>query len=550
VTAIDDGDLDRQVLMSVFLAETEEGLAGMDEALVELEKAPADAEILNRIFRVAHTLKGNAASMGLAAPAEFAHGLEDLLERVRAHTVAVTVPLITLLLEAADALRVLVPAAAAGTAELTPAHRALMARLDRGSGAAPGDAPAAAAAAPLTEAPSNQAKTLRVDVARLDRMLDLSGEISIARGRLSTLVAAASPEEREPLVDALRDVEALFLDLQDQIMKVRMVPVGPTFRRHLRTVRDAAAAHGKEAHLVLHGEDVEVDTSVIELIRDPLTHLIRNALDHGIETPERRRAQGKPASGCITLRARHEASWIVIEISDDGAGLSRDRILARAQATGRVKDGSHFSDAEVFRLMFEPGFSTAHTVTEMSGRGVGLDVVRRNVEALRGTVVVEARPGGTTFTIRLPLTLAIIRGFLVGVAGETYVVPMESVGQCLDSAPDGDEAAASGVVQWRGEAVPYLRLRRVFALGGAVASRECALTLRRGSANAALVVDEVLGECEAVIKPLGRFLQGLPGIASATILASGQVALILDVPALLDVATVRAREGAGRGGRA
>jgi two-component system chemotaxis sensor kinase CheA len=544
VSNVDDLGIDRDALVAVFLAETEEGLTAMDESLVRLETAPGDEEVLNRIFRVAHTLKGNAATLGLAAPADFAHHLEDLLDRVRARTLAVTSPLISLLLEAADALRVLVPAAAAGEDELRPEQKVLLERLERFVLGAPAEEPAASAASAQPSVPS-QAKTLRVDVAKLDRMLNLSGEISISRGRLSALLEAGTEADGADVVDALRELDALFLDLQEQITKVRMVPVGPTFRRFVRTVRDVAAAHGKEAHLVVDGEDVEVDMSIIEMIRDPLTHLIRNALDHGIESPEVRAAHGKPRSGCITLRARHEAGRIVLQVSDDGAGLSRERILARARAIGRVADGERLGDADVYRLIFEPGFSTAAAVTDMSGRGIGLDVVRRNVDALRGTVSVEGREGrGATITIRLPLTLAIIRGFLVGVAGQTYVVPLESVSECVDGSIAGASAEVSGVLSLRGEAIPYLRLRRSFALEGPPGERECVVVLRSGEARSGLVVDALLGECEAVIKPLGRLLPGLPGIASATILASGHVALILDIATLLEEAASRARQAA------
>jgi two-component system chemotaxis sensor kinase CheA len=393
VSDVDDLGFDRAEIVAVFVAETEEGLTAMDESLVRLETVPGDEEVLNRIFRVAHTLKGNAATLGFAAPTEFAHHLEDVLDRVRARTLAVTSPLISLLLEAADALRVLVPAAVAGVDELRPEQQALLGRLDRFALGTPSEEPVAPAASvePVRPGP---AKTLRVEVAKLDRMLNLSGEISISRGRLSSLVQAGTEADGADVVDALRELDALFLDLQEQITKVRMVPVGPTFRRFVRTVRDVAAAHGKEAYLVVEGEDVEVDTSIIEMIGDPLTHLIRNALDHGIESPEARAAQGKPRAGCITLRARHEAGRIVIQVSDDGAGLSRDRILARARAIGRVGEGERLADAEVDRLVFEPGFSTAAAVTEMSGRGIGLDVVRRNVDALRGTVW-RRRTGGT-----------------------------------------------------------------------------------------------------------------------------------------------------------
>lgn len=542
-------DFDRALVMPTFLAETDEGLHAMEESLVRLESAPADDETLNVIFRAVHTLKGNAAALGLAAPADFSHGLEDLLDRLRGGVLTATPDLISLLLECVDTLRVMVPESVAGRDTLRAANHKLLARL---SASAEGQAlglrsePAAAAEALGTVA----ARTLRVDVSKLDRMLNLSGEISIARGRLSALIETrkASPA-REAALDALRELNELFVDLQQEITGIRMVPVGPTFRPFLRTVRDAAAVYAKQARLVLEGEEVEVDTSVIELIRDPLTHLIRNALDHGIEPPETRRALGKPALGHITLRARHDAGRIVIQLSDDGAGLNRERIVARARTLGWISDAARMSDADVYRLVFEPGFTTADAVTALSGRGIGMDVVRRNVEALRGTVDVESRAGvGATVTIRLPLTLAIIRGFLVGVADETFVIPLDTVSECIDHGP-GDDARDehSGIVQLRGEAVPFLRLRRAFELGGRPAGgRESIVVLRHGERRAGLAVDSLLGECEAVIKPLGALLTNLPGISSATILASGRVALILEPAVLLESAEARARAGVER----
>ncbi|HVQ30210.1 MAG TPA: Hpt domain-containing protein, partial [Vicinamibacteria bacterium] len=371
-------DLDLEEIIATFVAETEEGLSTMEQALIGLEARPADAELLGSIFRVAHTLKGNAAILGLAVPAEFAHALEDLLDRVRAKTVPVTAVLVTLLLEAVDVLRVMVPEAVAGAGSMQTAHRELLGRLTA-SAASPGSPTVAFPAEPAaTTARADGARTLRVDVGKLDRMLNLSGEISIARGRLASLLAQRlAGRHREELQDALRELEDLFLDLQEQISKVRMVPVGPTFRRYVRTVRDVAAAHGKRARLVVEGEDVEVDTSVIEHIRDPLTHLVRNAPDHGIEDPGGRQRAGKDPVGRLTLRAYHEAGRIVIQLEDDGAGLSRERILARAHKAGRAADAERLTDAEVYRLIFEPGFSTAETVTDLSGRGIGMDVVRR-----------------------------------------------------------------------------------------------------------------------------------------------------------------------------
>jgi two-component system, chemotaxis family, sensor kinase CheA len=276
-----------------------------------------------------------------------------------------------------------------------------------------------------------------------------------------------------------------------------------------------------------------VDTSIIEHLRDALTHMVRNALDHGIEPPSRRAALGKDPCGTIGLRAFREAGNIVVELSDDGGGLDRVRIAERAR--GRADATGRASDADLQRLIFEPGFSTADRVTELSGRGVGMDVVRRNVEALRGSVAVASREGqGTTFSIRLPLTLAIIDGFGTVAGGETYVVPTEAVIECLELPPAGrEDGSGRTVINLRGEPLPCLRLRDHFGLPGGGVTRENVVVVRHEAGRAGLVVDGLLGERQTVIKPLGPLFRTLPGIAGSAILGSGRVALILDVAGLL-----------------
>ncbi len=318
-------------------------------------------------------------------------------------------------------------------------------------------------------------------------------------------------------------------------MKARMVPIGPSFHQHVRTLRDVATAHGKLARLVVEGEDVEVDTAVVEYVRDPLTHMVRNALDHGIEPPDVRRARGKDPVGTLLLRAAHEAGNMVIQVKDDGQGLDRAKIAAKAVALGFVADAARLSEDEMARVVFEPGFSTAERVTEISGRGVGMDVVRRNVEALRGSVTVDSVEGeGTTVTIRVPLTLAIIQGFKVGIGGEIYILPLESVVECVELPASGAAGAAGvGLLNLRGKPLPYLRLRDHFAVAGARPPRENVVVVQHGAQLAGLAVDELHGESSTVIKPLGTMFKGIPGVAGSSILGSGRVALILDVGGLL-----------------
>jgi two-component system, chemotaxis family, sensor kinase CheA len=567
-----DFELERDAIVQTFLSESQEGLAAMEESLIALEARADDRELLGTIFRVVHTLKGNSASLGLDAPVRFCHTLEDLLDRLREGVVPATPALVALLLRGVDALGAMVPAAIEGRETLTGVEERLLQQLSlqatESSGAVwatPKDIPAPPpAAAPVVETPSVPAAPpallplsdrgarhgLRVDIGKLDRMLDLTGEVAIARNRLRRMLdeSGAAPE----VLEAQGEVDRLCLDLQERVMQARLVPLRSSFRQHIRTVHDLAAAQGKQARLLLEGEDVEVDTSVIEHVRDPLTHMIRNAVDHGIERPEARIARGKDAVGTIALRARHESGTIVIEIADDGAGLDRERILEKARRRGL--DTARLDAAEIQRLVFEPGFSTAEAVTEVSGRGVGLDVVRRNIHALRGSVGIRSRAGeGTTISVRLPLTLAIIEGFGVAVGDETYVIPLEAVAECLplpaEASSDGD---GRGVINLRGRALPYVRLRRLFDAGGGAGGREHVVVVQQeDGAQAGLVVDGLYGESQTVIKPLGRLFRGLPGIAGSAILGSGRVALILDVPALLSRALdgEKADDGNERGAR-
>ena len=536
-------DIDLAAVLPVFLAEAEENLAQVEDALLALEASPGDAEAVNTVFRAAHTLKGNAANLGLAPVAEFAHGVEDVLDRLREGDIVLTAPLAGLLLRAVDALRVLVPAAVAGLDELPEGDRALLERIgDCAGGRGCGEdedreaAPAAAAHPAAVEA---RRPTLRVRVDSLDRALDLVGEIAIARGRLGQLLADGAP--RETLAEAHGDADRLHQELQESVMRLRMVPLGPVFRPYLRTVRDLAFANGKLCRVVVEGEEVEVDTSVVEHLRDPLTHLVRNAVDHGIEPPEARRRQGKDPCGTVTLTARHEGSSIVVRMSDDGAGLDRARIAARTRALDLASEPERMSDAELFRLILEPGFSTAETVTDLSGRGVGLDVVRRSVEALRGSLSIESRPGqGTAFTLRLPLTLALVEGFAFAAGGETFIVPLEAVVECMELPRVRHEGVGEGVVSLRGAPLPYLRLRDALGLSGAPPRRESMVVVRHESGNAGLVVDTLLGATQSVVKPLGTAFDGVSGFSGSTILGSGRVGLILDIPVLVRRALDRA----------
>jgi two-component system chemotaxis sensor kinase CheA len=343
-------------------------------------------------------------------------------------------------------------------------------------------------------------------------------------------------------LEAHQDAAQLHVELQELVMQVRMVPVGPILKQYVRTARDLAAAQGKLARVVIEGEDVEVDTTIVEHLRDPLTHMIRNALFHGIETPEARRAAGKDPCGVISLSAWREAASIVIQLADDGAGFNRDRIVEEARRRGLANEPENLPDPELYRLVFEPGFSTAESVTEWSGRGMGMDVVRERIAALRGSIAIESLPGaGTSIRIRLPLTLAIIEGFGVGIGGETYVIPVDRVVECMELPPSGraGQRGAQGILELRGEALPYVRLRDLFAAGQIPAARESVVIVRHDFSRVGIVVDQLYGQSQAVIKPLGELFHGVRGLCGSTILGDGRVAFILDVPGLLETVLSR-----------
>jgi two-component system chemotaxis sensor kinase CheA len=336
------------------------------------------------------------------------------------------------------------------------------------------------------------------------------------------------------LLEMHRETEILQKNLQEQVMDVRLVPVGPLFQQFARSVRDISQNHGKLARLEVVGAEVEVDTRVLEHLKDPLLHMIRNAVDHGIESPKVRRAKGKNPSGSLTLTAFHKAGHILIQLSDDGAGFNRQRILAKARTLNLLPDGEKITDQELFNLVFKAGFTTAEEVTDLSGRGVGMDVVRRNIELLRGNIQIQSTEGlGSTITIRLPLTLAIIDGFSVTANNETYVIPLEMISECLELPADQISRETVGVLSLRGEPLPYVRLREVFGTPNQLPLRENVVVVHREGGYAGIAVETLLGECQAIIKPLNRIFRDVPGVSGSTILDSGRVALILDVSTLL-----------------
>lgn len=414
----------------------------------------------------------------------------------------------------------------------------------------------------VKENKAGDAGLIRVNADKLDEHINLIGELIIASAGINLAVLSSGQPE---LLEAASVLNRLVENVRDSALQLRMVQIGATFNKFQRVVRDVSKELGKDIRLEISGAETELDKTVVEKIGDPLTHLVRNSMDHGIESAETRMARGKPANGTLRLNAYHDSGSIVIEVGDDGGGLPRDKILAKALERGLVKPEQVLSDSEIYALIFEPGFSTAEQVNNLSGRGVGMDVVRRNINALRGSIEIDSQPGvGTTMRIRLPLTLAIIDGFLVGVGHSSFVVPLEMVVECVELS-EAEVAAAQGRnhLDLRGEVLPFIRLRELFEIEEEPPSqaeeaamtevdeeqafllqpvkRENVVVVNYAGHRAGLVVDMLQGEYQTVIRPLGAVFNGLQGISGFTILGSGRVALILDVPGL--VRRVASREG-------
>ncbi len=537
-------DADRQQLIDAFVAETDDVLDEIEQLLLRLEQNPEEDQLLHEIFRGVHTLKGNAACLQFDELTRFAHVMEELLDGMREGRLDATTAHVSQLLDAADALRDIAVRSVNGDGTLSDPQEALLAQVTawQANGGMTSSSLASGAAAQEPARAARPSRSLRVGIDKLDRMLNLAGEIATIRGTVRQLVEQSGNDEKT--LDAVRELDRLSFDLQESIMNVRLVPVGPSLRHFHRVVRDLASSQEKRVMLVLEGEDVEVDTTVIEQLKDPITHMIRNAVDHGIELPNVRAGKGKNPAGTIRIAAAHDSGGIIVRFSDDGAGLNDAAIAERARGLGL--DPERMSRQDLWDLTLRPGFSTASQVTDLSGRGVGMDVVRRNVDSMRGTLSVHSEPGaGTTVEIRLPLTVAVIEGFAVGVANETYVIPIDNVIECTEMPVGGSEA--TGVIDLRGEPLPFLRIQRVFGLDASPHARENVVVVEHkgGRGRAGIVVDALFGSSQFVMKPMGRFLRQVDGVAGSSILGNGRVALILDVQQIInraaDAAAIQAR---------
>ena len=382
------------------------------------------------------------------------------------------------------------------------------------------------------ESKSPDNRSIRVDGDKLDKLIDWIGELIIAGAATGSIARQAG---LPVLNESAQQLARIVGEIRDQALKLRMVQIGSTFSRFHRVVRDVAREIGKDINLEIGGGETELDRTLVEGIADPLTHLVRNAIDHGIETPEVRQSRGKSTAGTVKLNAYHDAGSVVIEVADDGGGLKRDRIVQKATERGLITAGQVLTDEQVFSLIFEPGFSTADQVTNLSGRGVGMDVVKRNITALRGTVEVHSEPErGTRVSIRLPLTLAIIDGFQVGVGQSQFVIPLDLVEECVEMEPGGNAAEVVGHISLHGSVLPLIHLHNMFDIRQKSGRRQSVVVVRSAGKRVGIVVDELLGELQAVIKPLSRLFSQLQGIGGSTILGTGKVALILDVPGLVE----------------
>jgi two-component system chemotaxis sensor kinase CheA len=562
-TAAEGRDAETVDLIGDFLQESTDGLAKADDILLVVEQGGHDPEQINALFRVFHTIKGVAGFLSFDDVGSLAHITETLLNLVREGTVALEGPPLDVVFDATAAMRGLLDRVrtAVETDAAVPAEPelpALIARIQAAidGKAAPGPAavsrpgedlarpvaaePAAEPAAPGAAAPSAGAKlreTLKVDVARVDQLVEMVGELIITESMVAHDPDVAALQSLR-LRKHLSQLAKISRDLQDVTMRMRMVPVRGVFQKMNRFVRELSRRTGKEAVLVISGEGTEMDRSMVERIEDPLVHMIRNAIDHGVEPAEERRAAGKPVPATLRLSAFHDGGSVVIEVGDDGRGLAREKILAKAMERGLVRESQNLTDAEVHALIFAPGFSTAASVTELSGRGVGMDVVKRNVEGMRGRVGITSAAGaGTTFRMVLPLTLAIIDGMLVGVGEERYIVPSLSIVESLQPRP-GMLKTLGGqdeMLDVRGEILPLYRLSRLFRVAGAREDPTQALVVVVESLGRkiGLLVDDVLAQQQVVIKPLGSVgIQEGERFSGAAILSDGRVGLILNVDRL------------------
>ena len=607
-----DNDEMKEIVQE-FLAEAQEMLEGLDNFFVQLEARPDDTSLLNEIFRAAHSIKGSAGFIGLTRIVEVAHHAENVLNQLRQGMMKAEPAVIDIILEAMDALKLLLEEVHTGVQAdvdidtLTMKLDLLLQWGEDQSASHESNGPSALhseeagmavppeefeAAEPLSPSPPQPAEivshnpspppppqslssappqseaspaqssgvevdqTIRVETSRLDNVMNLVGELVLGRNRLVRLATDTSDDEdrekqQKDIAEAVIQLSRVTTDLQLAVIKTRMQPIKKVLGKFPRMVRDLSRKLGKEARLELSGEETELDKSVIEEIGDPLVHIIRNAIDHGLEMPEERLASGKSPEGVVKISAYQEGNSIVIEISDDGHGVNVERVRKKAVERNLISaaDADRMSTDELVNLIFLPGFSTAEKVTDVSGRGVGMDVVRTNINKINGTVEIRSQNGlGSTFVINLPLTIAIIQALMVAIGEEVYAVPLQSVVETV-KITESDIRTLSGaeVLNLRNQVLPLLRLRDEFKIPGesheSAGKNRYVVVVQLGSRSVGLVVEALPYQEEVVIKSMGPILSGIRGMAGATITGDGKVVLILDVGEILQDIQIRGHQG-------
>ena len=586
-----DADLD---LIAAFIAESGDLITGAEDALLDLETDPADRDAVSNVFRAFHNIKGTSAFFELDLMTELSHHAESILSQVRDGKIRYAGGYPDLALRSVDMLKALFhrleSALGGGAFQKPPGYDDLLRDLsdpsaagitdaqseEPGAGdssaplsetdletqaAEPGACPAGKTPVCLPEEEEDEAgetvatsghrstaanramsmeSSIRVPIQRLDRFIDMVGELVVAHSMVAQDPTVAGGTHHE-LVKKVGQTSKIVRELQSMSMSMRMIPLKTTFRKMARLVRDLSRKVGKDVRFVAEGEETEIDRNMVDIINDPLVHMVRNAIDHGIEVPEERERFGKPRHGTVHLSAFHSAGNVVVEIRDDGRGLDRDRILAKAVERGLISEGTGLSDREAYSLIFEPGFSTAQIVSDVSGRGVGMDVVKRNIEAIRGHVEIDAEPGrGSIFRMSLPLTLAIIDGMVVRVGAEKYVIPTISIVRSVQ--PDPEKVTSvlrrGRMLNLQGRLIPLFRLADLFSVENAESelSRTIAVVVENDASQAGLLVDELIGSQQIVIKTMGESLGNIPGISGSAIMPDGRVGLILDVGGLVRLA--------------
>ncbi len=580
---LDEEDLE---ILADFIMESLENLETVEVCLIDLEQNPEDSESINSIFRSFHTIKGVSGFLDLMRINKLAHRAENLLEKVRAGDIIIHETIIDVILESVDLLKKLVEGVRDGMENSTPFDigldiAPLVQRIDavqaHNDGAA--DKPigkillekgeidhdklekgldrqqqepdkklgrilvenGSVSSGQVVSALRDQKRTgprktdlqVKVDTRKLDSLIDLTGELVINQTMLKQSLSGLS-HENQKLGHTLSQLNQIASGLQTTAMSMRMVPIKTTFQKMLRLVRDLAKSSGKKVQLEMTGEDTEIDRNVVDELYEPMVHMIRNSVDHGIEIPEERKAAGKKKDGHVHLRAYHKAGNIIVEIADDGRGLDKARIIEKAGSNGLIEDENTLSDSDIYNLIFHPGFSTAKEVTDVSGRGVGMDVVKKAIEKLRGRVEINTRAGqGSTFVISLPLTLAIIEGMLLRVGEERYIIPALSIVESFRPTKDQYSTikGKGEMIRSRGHIIPLVRLGRLFDVKGNAGQpwERLVMVVEHEGRQLGLLLDELLGKEEVVIKSLGDTFKDIDGIAGGAIMGDGRVGLILDM---------------------